>query len=131
MKNIVKALFGASLFSVAVAAHAQFDVSINPYPIENRLITVVNVSVPNASWFQGNNNSVVADGRLVIQMRHKRTGRTSQLVRNFLIRKNGSRSGVGTFTASWSNDYESRPGSTLQIVIRRNGVQRVIPVAVR
>lgn len=131
MVNFSRAALAATVLTAAVAAQAQFDISVNPHPVENRLRTVVNIAVPDAAWLPGRTNATVANGRAVIQMRHKRTGRTSQMVRSFSIKKTGNRTAMGNFTASWSDTYESRPGSVIQVVIRSNGRQRIIPIAVR
>ena len=131
MVSIRRAALSAAVLTAAVAAQAQFDISVNPHPVENGLRTVVNIAVPDASWLPGRTNATVADGIAKIQMRDKRSGRTSVLTRNFTLKKTGSRTAMGNFTASWSNRYESRPGSVIQVVIRSNGRQRIIPIAVR
>ena len=131
MKNLVKALFATTIVTAAVAAHAQFHITVNPHPVQNRLRTVVNIAVPNASWLPGRNNTIVADGRAIIEVRHTRSGRTDQVTRNFRLKKTGDRTAMGNFTASWSNVWESRPGSVIQVVIRSNGVPRTIEIAVR
>lgn len=131
MVNLSRAALVATVLTAAVGAQAQFDISVNPHPVENGLRTVVNIAVPDAAWLPGRTNRTVADCIAIIQMRKRSNGRTWVLRRHFSLKKTGSRTAMGNFTASWDNAHQSRPGSVIQVVIRSNGVQRIIPIAVR
>lgn len=130
MNRLAKIALSTLASTMTLAAHAQFDWSINPLPIENGFTTVVNIAVPNAAWLPGRNGAHVADGRFIIQFKDRRNNRFSRTFA-FQLRKTGTRSALGTCVVGWPSYYKSVPGSRIQVVIRSNGVNRITEIPVR
>lgn len=133
MKSPTRSLLAAGIgLAISTSAFAQpFHITVNPTPITDALSHTVRMSVPNASWLPGSNGKAVADGRLVIVLQNRRTGKKTDFIKTFYMRKDGPTSAFGTFVPNWNTSVFKATSAKMQITIRSNGVNRTISVAVR
>ena len=127
MVNTSRAALAASVLAAAVAASAQFDISVNPHPVRNRVTARVFITVPDASWQGGRPRGW---GEVLVRLRHKRTGQVITRFFRFSITPNGPQTGRGIIRLDWHPDFQSVPGSELRVNLD-NGWRRTIPLKVQ